>query len=218
MAVNSAAQSKKFLATEGLYKSFISNDGVSVRMGKGVVAWIFKIGDGFDFASQHYFSCDGRYISDSINMHSSSAPTPSEREAEILKLVKEKQPLSTSWVEINEFESSELELKNKIRNQIKEVCTKASRESKDFLLPFFQSAKNKDNFSYIASIVSGTYSRKGDIVEGWTRMHEVKSKEHRLLNGEIFYFKYVFRFLKLGQILRVQTLQIGSKICEVFTF
>lgn len=189
MTVTSSAQSKKFLATADLNKTFISNDGISVRMGKGVVAWVFKISDGFDYASQHYFSCDGKFISDSINVQSSSAVGVKEREIELLKLIKQMQPQITSRAEIEEYESSELELKNKIRSVLKEVCANASREKKDFLFPFFQSSKNKDNIFYIASLVSGTYSRKGDIVEGWTRMHEVKSKEHRLPSGEIFYFK-----------------------------
>lgn len=180
MTVNSAAQSKKFLATDELNKSFISNDGVSVRMGKGVIAWIFKISDGFDYASQHYFSCDGRFISDSINVQSSSALGIKEREIELLKLIKKMQPPITSRADIEEYESSELDLKNKIRNVLKEVCTNASRESKDFLFPFFQSAKNKDGVFSIASIVSGSYSRKGDIVEGWIPNHEKYFEIHEL--------------------------------------
>jgi hypothetical protein len=187
--VNSAAQSKKFLANEELYKSFISNDGVSVRMGKGVVAWIFNVGDGFDYASQHYFSCDGRFLSDAFNVVSSSAIGNKEREVELLKLIKQKQsPISYS-AEIEQYESSELALKNRIRPFLKEVCANASRESKDLLFPFFTSAKNKGNIFSIASLVSGTFNRKGDLVEGWIRRHEVLSKEHRLPNGEIFYFK-----------------------------
>ena len=185
----SYAQSKKFLTSDHLNKSYISNDAVSVRLGKGVIAWIFKISDGFDFASQHYFSCDGRFISDSLNAESSSALGNKEREVALLNLIKQKQPPLTYSAEIQEYESSELDLKNRIRPFIKEVCANASRESKDFLFPFFQSARNKDNIFYIASMVSGSFTRKGDLVEGWTRMHEVKSKEHRLPNGEIFYFK-----------------------------
>lgn len=185
----SYAQSKKFLTNDQLNKSYISNDAVSVRLGKGVIAWIFKIGDGFDYASQHYFSCDGRFLSDSLNVESSSALGNKEREVALLNLIKQKQPPITYIAEIQEYESSELDLKNRIRLFIKEVCANASRESKDFLFPFFQSARNKDNIFSIASIVSGTFTRKGDLVEGWIRMHEVKSKEHRLFNGEIFYFR-----------------------------
>lgn len=186
---NCIAQSKKFLATDNLNKSYILNDATSVRLGKGVVAWIFKISDGFDYASQHYFSCDGRHISDSINFQSSAAPTASEREAELLRLVKQKQAPSTSWAEIREYETSEIELKNKIRSNLKEICANASRESKEYLFPFAQSSKDKDNVFTISNIVSGSFSRKGDTVEGWTRTYDVKSKEHRLPNGDIFYFK-----------------------------
>lgn len=182
-------QSKKFIGSDELNKTYISNDGTSFRLGKGVVTWIFKIGDGFDYASQHYFSCDGRYLSDSINVASSSALGNKEREVELLKLVKQRQSPITYRAEIEQYESSELDHKNKIRSVLKEVCGNASRESKDFLFPFFNSAKNKDNVSSIASLVSGTFNRRGDLVEGWIRIHEVISKERRLSNGEIFYFK-----------------------------
>lgn len=189
VSINCFAQPKKLLESDQFNRSFISNDSTSVRLGKGVIAWIFKNGDGFDYASQHYFSCDGRFLSDSLNVESSSALGIKEREIALLKLIKQKQPPITYSAEIQEYASSEIELKNKIRPFIKEVCANASRESKDFLFPFFQSAKNKDNIFSIASIVSGTFSRKGDLVEGWIRMHEAKSKEHRLPNGEIFYFR-----------------------------
>jgi hypothetical protein len=189
MSVNCPAQSKKFLSTDEQMKSYISNDAVSVRMGKGVVAWIYTISDGFDYASQHYFSCDGRFLSDSFSAVSSSALGNKEREVELLKLIKQKQSPITYSAEIEQYESSELVLKNRIRPFLKEVCANASRESKDLLFPFFTSAKNKGNIFSIASLVSGTFNRKGDLVEGWIRRHEVLSKEHRLPNGEIFYFK-----------------------------
>lgn len=185
----SFAQSKKLVASDSSYKTYISNDSTSVRLGKGVVAWIYQIGDGFDFASQHYLSCDGRYISDSINVQTSAATTKFEREVELQKLVKQKQSFSISAAEVFDFESSELELKNKIRTHVKEVCANASRESKEYLFPFAQTSKDKDNEFSVLNIVSGSFTRKGEIVEGWTRTYGVKSKEFRRSNGEIFYNK-----------------------------
>jgi hypothetical protein len=112
--------------------------------------------------------------------------TRNERRNEISQSIKNSKTPDSEYTTIDDFDSSELAIKNKIKSALKDVCANATQERKGFLIPFFKSVHNKDGVAFITSLTSGTIVRKSDLVEGWVRVHPVIKQEMRKANGEAF--------------------------------
>lgn len=182
-----SAQSYKFLGVAENVKYYITSDKFSMKLGRGVVTWIISESDSMNIASKYFISCDGKYISnDSFGFEMSMKETRNERINEISQSIKNSKIPDNGYTTIDDFDSSQLVIKNKIKSALKDVCANATQERKGFLIPFFKSVHNKDGVSYITSITSGTISRKSDLVEGWVRVHPVTKQEMRKSNGEAY--------------------------------
>jgi hypothetical protein len=186
--INTAsAQAYKYLGENDNYKYHITSDKVSMRFGRGVVAWVISESEELNYAKRYFISCDGKYLSnDSFGFEISTKGTKAERRNEISQLIKASKNSETGYVDIDDFDSSELPIKNKIKSSLKDVCASASQERKGLLLPFFQSVYNKEGVAFITSLTSGTISRKSELVEGWVKRHQVTRQEMRKSNGEPF--------------------------------
>jgi hypothetical protein len=181
------AQTYRYLGEAENSRYYITSDKASMRLGRGVVAWVVSETENMDFAYKYFISCDGKYISnDSFGLAISTKDTKIERRIEISQSIKTSKNTDTGYTSIDDIDSVDLVVKNKIKNAVKDVCANASQERKGLLLPFFQSVYNKDGVASVRSLMSGTISRKSDLVEGWVRGHQVTKQEMRKSNGEVF--------------------------------
>jgi len=184
MATGIQAQSLRKTYVDVNSKISIVTEPRSTKLGRGILSWIYTEGDGIDFAHQRFMSCDGKFISDEIFTLLSVKEKSLDRQSEILIDIRKMQPPSTHAATIEEFELSEFQHKFKFRAILKELCANSTPERRNNLIPFFKSNQNKDKESSVSSIVSGTFNRRGSVVEGWIRSHEVVSTIFKKSNGE----------------------------------
>lgn len=167
-------------------KYFISNQKDSIRMGKGVIAWFITEYDDIIIASKYYFSCDGKKMSTLLNAEVIESESRSKRLTDLKFRFINSELIPTKMAEIVEWEYGEIPEKNKTRIRIKDVCSTASKEKKDFLFPYGESIHDPTtNRTTIYALESGTFLRKGEIVEGWDKSYKIKINV-KSINGESF--------------------------------
>lgn len=182
---NIQAQDLRRIAVDANSKVSIVTEPKSTKFGKGILSWIYTEGDGIDFAHQRFISCDGKFISDEIFTALSLKEKLKDRQSEILNDIRKLQPPSTHSAVIEEFEISEFPHKLKFRALLKDLCANVTPERRNNLIPFFKSNQNQNKESSVSSIISGTFNRRGAVVEGWIRSHEVISTTFKKSNGEV---------------------------------
>ena len=109
-----------------------------------------------------------------------------------------------------DFDSSEFSKKNELRKVIKGVCTNASAEKKDKLIPFFQSFRDKNGDSTVWHIFSGSLIRQGNFVTGWVEGHKTFMKDFKKSDGEIYK-------LRDGTPLQASTLKKDGRLVYRFS-
>lgn len=184
VATSIQAQSLRKIYIDVNSKISIVTEPRSTKLGKGILSWIYTEDDGIDIANQRFISCDGKFISDEIFVSLSLKEKSLDRQSEILNDIKKFQPPSTQAAIIEEFELSEFQHKLKFRALLKELCANSTPERRNNFIPFFKSTQDKNKESFVSSIVSGTFNRRGSVVEGWIRIHEVVSTIYKKSNGE----------------------------------
>lgn len=184
---NTFAQTIKSLGQVDDIKYYLVNDKNPTKIGKGVLIWVIQEYESFTSAERYYYSCDGKYTSSgAVGYVISTLDTNEERRAEILRSFKQANNFDTSSYSIEDIESVDHKLKNKIRVNLRELCANATIEKKGTFFPFFTSLYNKDQTANIVSIISGTFVRKSEFVEGWARSHRIINTEMKKNNGEIY--------------------------------
>lgn len=137
------------------------------RVGKGTVFWIVQEETNYSWATKYYASCDAKILSDSIDIALSFEEALADRRKEIFQKIAINNPSSrTGTVDFNEYESVENPIKYKIKSKIKDICAVARQEKRGEHIPFFSTIFGKDNTNLISAFLTGTFARKGDVVEG----------------------------------------------------
>lgn len=168
---------------DGLNISIV-NGKANSRLGKGVLAWLITSidSDTNSWASLYYYSCDGRFLSDSgIRTFNSFLDDAKSRNDQLVNAIKISEigdlGANAYSVAIIDYESSGFFLKENLKKSISLVCANASPEKKNKLFPFASSRIKPNGESTVYHILSGSLSRKGNIVSGWAEGHNTYAKE-----------------------------------------
>lgn len=185
-SISSIAQSTLFLGEQDGSKYYLVSSSEPTRVGKGVITWIIDDFDGLTFANKHYFSCDGKFASESLSFEVSSKDSFNSRTNELIELFKlSRGKISTSWASFNEFEEVKIPFKTKIKSNLKYICGVAKNERKDDLLPFIKSSFDKNNTAKLSYLMTGHFTRNQEIVNGWIKTYPITRKEMKKPNGEV---------------------------------
>ena len=142
----------------------------SVRVGNGVLSW-FSIENDIDLTLlNHFYLCNGKEAKLSINRRTSSILI-NEGDKGIHNYISS-QSLPTGvapWINIQDTD----ELKE--MGQV--ACKKVASEDEGYLLPLTQSSYDKTNTSEISALMSGTFLKRGELIEGWLKIYRVFYKK-----------------------------------------
>jgi hypothetical protein len=160
------------------------------KVGKGALFWILSSNDDYIYANKFFASCDGKILSSSIDLSVSVEDDVEKRLIEVYNLIGAIDPSSrTGVIDFLDFDDSDLSYKSLIKSSIKDICIRAKMEKRGEQIPLSDTAWQKDDSKTITAFLPGTFSRGGNVVEGWFKSYEVLRKEYKKSDGSIFYMQ-----------------------------
>ncbi|WP_141397440.1 hypothetical protein [Polaromonas sp. AER18D-145] len=186
------------LAQQSGFISLKGNNGQQVFVGTGQNAQrignavqtrfhVSQIDPSLTWSGRVLFACNGSWISDNFQttFHDNTGRSPAEFET-LARANEEKTPLDV--LELNDWQKSQLLFAAALRPHVNTICKNAAPEPRNYQIPVSEYNEDGGKPGGVASILTGSFSRKRDALDVWLRMSHFKVMPH-IVNGKLFVYE-----------------------------
>jgi hypothetical protein len=173
--------------------SIYQHSSPATRLGTGILVWVGKVQHRFVSLERYFYSCNsaigstgftyGVGIIDDDKTVIQKAINKTLQEV-FLRVKDENNMKATYTIELVDLRESNLPEHRSLKQGIRDLCSKATPEPKNIMIPISTSALDKDSVGKIYGLISGSFKVSGNKVEGWIRQHNFKRETWLIDNKE----------------------------------